>query len=151
MSGKASNNMDETEADAIIVPLIAPTIQNILSHCATVLATGAGISLTVPGDAPAKIAVALIALAFVVWHQFQSWEQKKAAAKSAYSQGALAAGVNIPISFTPNVVSGGHADAVSRPPPATTTPPQLKPSGLSVLSPTNAKAIDSQPNESKLP
>lgn len=100
--------MDETQVDSIAVNLLTPLIARLIGWASGVLLGGAGISLTVPGDAAGKIAIALVGLAGFVVHQLMAKAATVSNAKSAFQQGAAYVGTNVPMTMVPKVVSGSN-------------------------------------------
>jgi predicted lipid-binding transport protein (Tim44 family) len=98
--------MNESDVDQIAVNLLTPLIARLIGWASGVLLGGAGISLTVPGDAAGKIALVIVGLIGFVVHQLMAKATTVSNAKSAYAQGSAAAGSPIAISATPNVVAG---------------------------------------------
>ena len=123
--------MDENQIDAIAVNLLTPFIARLIGWASGVLLGGAGISLTVPGDAAGKIALVVVGLIGFVVHQVMAKTASVANAKSAFVQGAASAGVIVPEGAIPPVVSAKPASV-----PIGVTPVQ------SVFTPTTPDKID---------
>ena len=115
--------MDEQQIDSIAVNLLTPLLARLLGWASGVLLGGAGISLTVPGDAPGKIAIIVVGLVGMVIHQLMAKAATVSNAKSAYAQGSAAAGSPIAISDTPKVVSGSATVGSNIAPGNIVTPP----------------------------
>jgi hypothetical protein len=113
--------MDENQIQAIAVNLLTPLIARLIGWASGVLLGGAGISLTVPGDAAGKIALALVGIAGMLAHQYLASRSNTKIAQAGYIQGAASAGSTVLPSDVPKVVNA--------PAPLPVIPPQpsLKP------------------------
>jgi hypothetical protein len=118
---------DDTQAESIAIDALTPLVARLLGWCGSALASGSGISLSVPGDAPAKIAGVIVGIIFVIVHEVMAQRSQKATAQTGFIQGAASAGVTLTRDELPPVKSAGAATPVSSVAQRVSATPPLKP------------------------
>jgi hypothetical protein len=136
--------MDETQIDSIAVNLLTPLVARLVGWASGILLGGAGISLTVPGDAPGKIALVVVALGGIIYHQIAANTSNLKIGQAGFVQGAAYAGVNIPSNEIPQSLVNASSAVTPLPTNPTMPPPTPAPS-FAVDAQKNVTVLPSQP------
>jgi hypothetical protein len=128
--------MDQDQVEALAVNLSTPFIARLLGWISSTLLGAAGISITVPGDAPEKIALALVGLVGILAHQYMANRSNTKIAQAGYIQGAASVGATVLPSEVPKVVNA-PAPSVPVIPPQPSLKPTIDQAGNVSISPTN--------------
>jgi len=97
--------MDENQIEAIAVNMLAPQVGRLLALCGASLAT-VGVTVNIGEGSSVQIATVLVGLALVIFHEVQARLSQKATARTAFVQGAAAAGMTVTKEEIPEVVNG---------------------------------------------